>query len=379
MRSIRAFAAAAVLSLTAFVTTTGQAADNSAIAAALTDPGRPQIHLGRDADLKTAEVLAFAGVKPGQTIVDFIPGDGYYTRIFSRAVGAGGYVYPFVPFAGAINADTLRRESRGAKQPVDAVLEIENVLRYANVRVIWQYVGDNGGQFGTPRQADLIWTTQYHMLHTSRVDRVDIPTFNKLVFNAIKPGGVYVVFDTVGDKSNDQDIESLDRIDPDTVKAELTAAGFVLDAESMIHRNPADDHSKHAGYLGDKADRFLLRFKKPANAPGDRRAEAMRWMDVLYGNTWIQGLNKPGARYHFYQKEGTYQELATGSPTQEGYWYVDANANTCLLHQAPIPERAYTICSQRGARKVGDKWEGASRRGPSVYTVLKGIVYPPLN
>ena len=61
--------------------------------AAVADKGRPEADTKRDADRKPAEMLEFAGVKPGQTVVDLIPGGGYFTRIFSKAVGPKGTVY----------------------------------------------------------------------------------------------------------------------------------------------------------------------------------------------------------------------------------------------------------------------------------------------
>ncbi|HWE44790.1 MAG TPA: methyltransferase, partial [Caulobacteraceae bacterium] len=45
--------------------------------AAVADKGRPEADTKRDADRKPAEMLEFAGVKQGQTVVDFLPGGGY--------------------------------------------------------------------------------------------------------------------------------------------------------------------------------------------------------------------------------------------------------------------------------------------------------------
>src|SRR5580658_3142465 len=67
------------------------------IAAAIADPGRPAEDTARDADRKPAEVLTFVGVKPGQTVVDLLPGGGYFTRLFSVAVGPTGKVYAYIP------------------------------------------------------------------------------------------------------------------------------------------------------------------------------------------------------------------------------------------------------------------------------------------
>ncbi|MGZ6014794.1 MAG: class I SAM-dependent methyltransferase, partial [Phenylobacterium sp.] len=42
--------------------------------AAVADKGRPEADTKRDADRKPADMLDFAGVKQGQTVVDLIPG-----------------------------------------------------------------------------------------------------------------------------------------------------------------------------------------------------------------------------------------------------------------------------------------------------------------
>jgi predicted methyltransferase len=86
------------------------------------------------------------------------------------------------------------------------------------------------------------------------------------VFEALKPGGVFVVLDhvaTAGSGMNGP--QRLHRIDPEIVKAEVTAAGFKFDGESKVLANPADDHSKMVldpAILG-KTDQFILRFRKP--------------------------------------------------------------------------------------------------------------------
>ena len=58
---------------------------------------RPADDKARDADRKPAECMAFAGVKEGDQVVDFLPGSGYFTRIFSKAVGPKGHVLALLP------------------------------------------------------------------------------------------------------------------------------------------------------------------------------------------------------------------------------------------------------------------------------------------
>ena len=67
------------------------------LAAALADKARPAADVERDALRKPGELLAFAEVKPGQKVADFIMGGGYFTRILSAAVGPTGQVHAYQP------------------------------------------------------------------------------------------------------------------------------------------------------------------------------------------------------------------------------------------------------------------------------------------
>ncbi len=68
-----------------------------AITAAVADKGRPDADTKRDADRKPAEVIAFAGVKPGMSVEELFPGGGYYTRILSKVVGPKGKMFLVTP------------------------------------------------------------------------------------------------------------------------------------------------------------------------------------------------------------------------------------------------------------------------------------------
>ena len=352
-----------------------------AVQAAVKDPGRDPLDMKRDADLKPAQVMDFAGIKPGQVVADLMPEAGFYARIISKAIGPNGNLYPIVPFAGAINAETLRRESKGAPLPVDKIYAVQNVFGYANMMTIWQDLRLDGAQFATPKQLDVVFVTgDYANLHTDVTGKPDIVAVTKVIFAGIKPGGVYVVSGAAAAKgAGFTQAESLGRSDPDAVRAEIQAAGFTLDGESKLLVNAADDHSKPAASLGDKADRFLLRFKKPANAPKDKRADGEKIVEPWFENTYASGLNSPdGGRRIFYHKDRTYQELGkpgTLSPLQEGYWFADASGRICILHEYPLPERGYLFCMKGEARKLNEEWDNVGRRGPSHYKVVPGIWY----
>jgi hypothetical protein len=149
-----------------------------------------------------------------------------------------------------------------------------------------------------------------------------------------------------------------------------------LDSESAILANASDDHTKPTASLNGKADQFLMRFKKPMNAPKDMRAQGMEWAKILYGNTWISGIGRDMERRLFYHTDGSYEELGkVGSLLQEGYWFLDSKARVCILHEFPAVERGYIICSSKLPFKIGQKVTAEGRRGTSTSTIEKGTVY----
>ncbi len=230
------------------------AAIPKAIAAAVADPARPEEDRSRDANRKPAESLEFAGVKPGETVADFLPGGGYFTRLFSVAVGPKGHVYAVAP-------PKRPNAAADAPEPSAKVKAIAADPHYSNVTVLVTRPAD----FALPAPVDLVWTSQnYHDVHN--VANIDMLAFNKAVFNALKPGGVYIVLDHAAEPgSGPRDTSTLHRIDEATVKQEVEAAGFKLDGESKILRNPDDPHTAKVfdPSIQGKTDQFILKFRKP--------------------------------------------------------------------------------------------------------------------
>jgi predicted methyltransferase len=220
----------------------------STVEQAVADAARPAEDVARDSARKPAEMLAFAGVKPGDTVVDLIPGGGYFTRLLSKAVGPEGRVYALTPPPSASSA-----------QPAADAIAADPA--YANVTVM-----PLSRPPSVPEPVDLIWTAQnYHDLHLSRL-KTDVPAFNKAMFDALEPGGVFVVLDHAALPGSEIGVaDTLHRIDPEIVKQEVTAAGFVFEEESSVLRNPADPRNVSAfdPSIRGKTDQFTYKFRKP--------------------------------------------------------------------------------------------------------------------
>src|SRR5580658_3351321 len=224
------------------------------ISAAVADSARPDEDKQRDADRKPGETLAFAGVKPGEQVVELAAGGGYFTRLLSAAVGPKGKVTVIV-------SPPKPDAAPGAPVPGAAVKAIAADPHYANVQISVQRVAE----LSMPEKAQLVWTTQnYHDFHN--VPDVDIATINKAVFAALKPGGTFFVLDHAAEAgSGARDTNTLHRIDKATVIKEVEAAGFRLKGESGILANKDDPHTAKVfdPAIRGHTDQFILKFTKP--------------------------------------------------------------------------------------------------------------------
>lgn len=216
---------------------------------AVTDPGRPEADTIRDANRKPAEIVAFAGVEPGDVIAELSPGGGYYTRILSRAVGPDGHVYALV------NAALAQTPGR-----LDAINALAAAL--GNVTVVPVTFTD----FTLERPVDLVWTTEnYHDWHNGPT--ANIAGLNASVFKALKPGGIYFVEDHAAlEGAGPEATSALHRMDPALAREEVTAAGFVLEAQSDLLANPDDPKTVavREGSVQGRTERFDYRFRKPS-------------------------------------------------------------------------------------------------------------------
>ena len=226
-----------------------QDAASSIVAAAVADPARPQADRDTAASRKPAQTLAFAGVRPGMIVGEFYPGGGYFTRMLSHVVGPTGHVY---------GMENLRWDDpKSDKAVIDAAKD-------GNVSI-------EAAAFGTVRFArplDLAWVTQnYHDLKIAKYGVVDTIAFDRGVFNALKPGGVFMIIDHEAPPGTDTaGIEKLHRIEKAQVIREVTSVGFKLVQEGTFLHRPADDHTLP---IFDKAirgrtDQYALKFVKPA-------------------------------------------------------------------------------------------------------------------
>lgn len=227
------------------------AAATPTIAAAVADPARPQADRDLDATRKPAQLLSFAGLAAGQKVVDVFAGP-YFDRLFADVVGPAGKVYMFIP-AEMVKIHEAPALPTGTKPFTD----------HPNIIVLAAPID----AFSTPEPVDVVWIRQnYHDLYDPFMGPANVPAFNKAVYRALKPGGVYIVIDHAApDGSGLASTNTTHRIDAAVVKKDMAAAGFIFDGESQALRN-ADD--PRTALVFDKSirghtDQFVYRFRKP--------------------------------------------------------------------------------------------------------------------
>jgi predicted methyltransferase len=242
--ALAAIAAALLLSSSA-PSLGAQAAMPAYVTAAIADPARPQANKDVDAARHPAEMMAFSGAMPGSKVVEFVPGGGYVTRLFSKVVGPTGKVYsiqlPAFP-------DRMRE---GAKTVTDNPV-------YSNVSVLVQ----DPGALKIAEPVDVVWISEnYHDFKNNGPFKTDTNAMNKAVLAALKPGGLYVITDYEAAAGTGlRDTQTLHRIDPAIIRSEVTAAGFMFEGESNALKNPNDKLTERSH---QQDSQVFFKFRKP--------------------------------------------------------------------------------------------------------------------
>src|ERR1700691_6758739 len=205
---------------------------------------------------KVSELIRLARVDVGSILTDFPPGGGTCPRLFSDIVGPEGRVYSFVP------AEVAHFKN----DPVGRMRTLAKELGRENVEAV---SADLVAMPKVTEPADVLWLHLfYHDLHTTLIQKkgATAADFNRAVYERLKPGGCYVIVDhAAAAGAGTGDAQSLHRIEPASVRKEVEAAGFVLDAQSTMLAKKDDPHSIKVfdPLIKGETDRFAYRFVKP--------------------------------------------------------------------------------------------------------------------
>jgi len=234
-----------------------EAADTTAITAALASTARLPGDAEQDSRRQAAGVLVFLGVAQDQRVIDVFAAGGYYTELLSRAVGSQGRVlaYNNPPYARFAEKGIAARYAGG---------------RLANVDQLTTGIDALGLKPASWDSA--IFVMSYHDLYWRPKDgswpATDPNVLLAALHAALRPGGVVVVQDHVAIAGSDpfETVDKLHRIDPAVVRRDFERAGFVLDGTSNLLAHPDDDHTKLVfdPAIQGKTDQFVHRYRKPA-------------------------------------------------------------------------------------------------------------------
>jgi predicted methyltransferase len=254
MKFMKSVAATALLAAVSFVPAIADG-HGHAVADAVTSTERPEEDRVDDAKRKPLEVLTFAGIKPGMTVVDLNSAGGYYTEILSRIVGPEGKVY-------AHNGPVYWSFMKETEPKRYAENRLANVVQ----------LHDGNEAPSVPDESlDAAITVlafhDYYFTHQSRpgggYEDVDA-VLGKLHKSLKKAGFVLVVDHVAAAGTGPAEFDTQHRIDPAFVQQKFEKAGFKLAATSDVLANPADDHAKSPfdPSIRRMTDRFIFKFEK---------------------------------------------------------------------------------------------------------------------
>lgn len=233
----------------------GAASTDDPIAAALAARDRPDADRDRDQERRPADITRFFRVAPGQTVFEFYAGSGWYSEILARVVGPDGMLvmHNNPLFQRYFEEDLAARDVTG---------------RFDNIS--YRQVAPRALMLEPGRYDRILAILSYHDVLYPPESGAPAPDRARLMrefYDGMKPGGVLGIVDHVApsDVPAREAGEELHRVDPELVRREAEAAGFVFDGASDVLSVAGDDHRTPIFDLDrGERDRFVYRFIKPA-------------------------------------------------------------------------------------------------------------------
>ncbi len=248
MRTLVFGAVLALLSLCA------AAADPDPIAQAVANPQRTADDRERDKRDKPAEVLAFAGVKPGMVVADIFAASGYYTELLAHAVGPKGKVIMInnVPYAGFAAKGIKARFTEGRLPNVERRLVEASYMNIAPASIDLAVI--------VMAYHDIYWLDE-----KEGWPEINADGFFDSLRRMLKPGGKLLIVDHNAPAGSGKELAtSLHRLNEDWAKKDITAHGFVMEKTWDGLRNPQDQLEKmvYDDAVKGKTDRYVHLYRK---------------------------------------------------------------------------------------------------------------------
>lgn len=233
----------------AFLAMPSLAADPTTIEKAVADPARTAADRERDARDKPAEVLAFAGVKPGTVVADIFSAGGYYTELLAGVVGERGRVLAInnVPYAAFARDDIKARFTEGRLPNVERRLVEASYMNLPAHSVDLAVI--------VMGYHDVYWIEE-----KEGWPEIDAAGFLDSIKRMLKPGGKLLIVDHNAAAGTGREVAGkLHRLNEQWARQSLTAAGFVFEKSYDGLRNPQDQLDKmvYDPAVKGKTDRYV--------------------------------------------------------------------------------------------------------------------------
>jgi len=225
------------------------------VRAAMESDARSEEERERDANRLPVETLDFFGLDQTMTVVELIPGGGWYTKLLAPALRDEGRLYISIGAGRAAGADFF------GTAPFDRIEVLEPELEIVRDE-------DSGLTAIKPfdlgvANVDAVLT--FRNLHNLSAEGRD--SMNRAAFAALRPGGIYGVVDHTRRHMQPDEPENRRRIDPVLMIKEIQAAGFDFEDFSDLHYRLDDELRYEVGRktVTGNTDRFTFLFRKPDN------------------------------------------------------------------------------------------------------------------
>ena len=219
---------------------------------AMKAPVRTEADTRRDHNRKPAETLEFFGLRDDMTVIELIPGGGWYTKLLAPVLADKGQLYVALG-TGKIEKSLLNKEGFSK---VSVIAKEAKLGKKPGSHLYFLELSDLG-----VKNVDIVFTFRnYHNFDTE--GRM---AMNRAVFSALKPGGVYALVDHTRRHMEADNPENRRRFDPVMAIKEVQAAGFVFEDSSDLHYRADDELRYEVGRksVTGNSDRWTLKFRKP--------------------------------------------------------------------------------------------------------------------
>ncbi len=237
---------------TATLADDGFAGTKAKLEAAMQAETRPEADIKRDRNRAPIKTLEFFGFKDDMTVIELLPGGGWYTRLLAPTLAENGKLY--LAYGTGRAAEKLKGVEGFDK--LEVIGEDSKLGKEAGARYYYASNTDLG-----VKKVDMVLTFRnYHNFDTASRESI-----NASVFKALKKGGTYALVDHTRRHMQGESDENRRRFDPVLAIKEIEAAGFEFVDYSDLHYRADDELLYEVGRktVTGNTDRWTLKFRKP--------------------------------------------------------------------------------------------------------------------